>query len=89
MGIADFLPLGAENGIPLRHLIQLTGIPSRDLRRRIQAERLMGVPILSDCQHGYFLAETPREVDAFVKSMRRRAGEITRVAEAVEKAVLQ
>ncbi len=37
--IKDFLLIGSENAIPRRHLRQLTGMNSRDLRRRIQPMR--------------------------------------------------
>lgn len=84
--IADFLGHGQENAVPLKHLTQLTGLRSRDLRRRIELERRSGALILSDNQHGYYLADTPAEAKNFVRSMRHRAGEILRTALAVESA---
>lgn len=53
--IKDFLLRGSENAVPRRHLRQLVGLPDRELRRRIQEERLSGVPILSDNASGYYL----------------------------------
>ena len=52
----------------------------------IAAERLSGVPILSDCSTGYYLAENAGEKERFVRSMRHRAREIERAAEAIERA---
>lgn len=82
--ISDFLLHGAENAVPRCHLRQLTGFSDRELRRRIQEERLAGVPILSDNQNGYFLPENEQELRYFVRSMRSRAKEIEAVAAAVE-----
>ena len=83
--ISDFLSAGEQNAVPLRHLVQITGLPGRDLRRRIQAERLSGVPILSDNISGYFLPADDQERRRFVRSMRSRAKEIDAVAASVER----
>lgn len=83
--ISDFLSAGEQNAVPLRHLVQITGLPGRDLRRRIQAERLSGVPILSDNISGYFLPADDQERRRFVQSMRSRAKEIEATAAAVER----
>lgn len=82
--ISELLPAGEQNAVPLRHLVQITGLPGRDLRRRIQAERLSGVPILSDNISGYFLPADDQERRRFVQGMRNRAKEIEAVAAAVE-----
>lgn len=82
--ISDFLLAGAENAIPRRHLQQLTGFSDRDLRRRIQEERLSGTPILSNNATGYYLPADEPERQKFIRSMRGRAREIEAVAAAVE-----
>jgi len=82
--ISGFLLHGAENGVTLCRLKQLTGLPGRYIRRRIQEERLSGIPILSDNTSGYFLPENDQERRRFVQSMRGRANEIEAVAAAVE-----
>ena len=56
------------------------------MRRIIQAERLRGVPILSDTANGYFLPETEADRAACVRSLRGRAQEILNVADAIERA---
>lgn len=83
--IADFLGCGQNSAVPLRHLKELVGLPGREVRRMIQAERLRGIPILSDNISGYFLAADAQERESFIKSMRGRAAEIEAVADAVEK----
>lgn len=39
MRIADLLSHGAENGVTLRHLEKLAGLPGRDVRRQIERAR--------------------------------------------------
>ena len=81
--IADLLGHGQSAAVPLRHLKELAGLPGREVRRMIQAERLRGIPILSDNINGYYLAGDAQEREKFIKSMRGRAAEIVKVAEAV------
>ncbi len=82
--ISGHLNTRIENGLLLRELEAVTGMNRREIRRQIQQERLCGVPILSDCTYGYFLASSEEETARFTRSMRRRAKEILRVARAVE-----
>ena len=84
--IADFLHPGAENAIPRRDLMALTGCSDRGLRLKIEAERRQGCPILSDNVHGYFLPGDKSERDRCVRSLLRRAGEIEATAAAIEQA---
>ena len=84
--IADLLGHGPGNGLRLPDLVRLTGWPGRDVRRIIQAERLRGRPILSNCKDGYFLPETEADRAACVRSLRGRAQEILNVADAIERA---
>lgn len=82
--IADLLHPGAENAIPRRELMTLTGLSDRELRLMIEVERRQGTPILSDCLHGYFLPGDSAERDRCVRSLRRRAKEIEATAAAIE-----
>lgn len=86
--IADLLGHGQSAAVPLRHLKELSGLPGREVRRMIQAERLLGIPILSDNVSGYYLAGDAQEREKFIKSMRGRAAEIVKVAEAVERGTI-
>lgn len=61
--IADLLGHGQSAAVPLRHLKELAGLPGREVRRMIEAERRAGALIISDNRHGYFLADTQEEVN--------------------------
>lgn len=84
--ISNYLSYGAEHGVGLRDLVHITGLPDRVVRQMIQAERLDGVPILSDNASGYFLPGNKEEVGRCVASLRHRANEIFKTANAIEKA---
>lgn len=86
--IADYLGYGQAAAVPLRHLKELVDMPGREVRRMIQAERLQGIPILSDNINGYYLAADAQERERFIKSMRARASEIVKTAEAVERGAI-
>lgn len=66
--IADLLHPGAENAVPRRDLMALTGCTDRELRRQIESERRAGCPILSDNQHGYWLSDSPAEIKRFSRA---------------------
>ena len=85
-GIAGLLMEGRENGLHLRDLVKLTDYPERDVRRLIEAERRAGVLIVSDNQHGYWLATSSAEAERFSTYMERRAREILRTARAIKEA---
>lgn len=73
--IFELLQTGAENGVTLRELVALTGMNERLVRFKIQQERKAGKLILSNNRDGYFLPETPEDVQRFARSMSRRAAE--------------
>lgn len=70
MQIVDLLSHGQENAIPLRQIAGLTNIDERTIREKIAAERLSGVPILSDNKTGYFLPANEKEKERFVQNMK-------------------
>lgn len=84
--ISDLLSHGAENGVTLHHLEKLTDLPGREVRRQIERDRRFGIPILSDNMSGYFLPSSEDEKARCVRSMRGRAREILRTAQAIEEA---
>ena len=86
--ISQFLSAGAGQGLHLQDLVRITRLSEREVRQMIQAERLRGIPILADNKSGYYLPSNDAEKAAFVQSMRHRADEIHRAAEAVNKAVV-
>lgn len=87
LSISEFLGRGQDAAITRRDLERLTGLDGRTIRIVIERERRRGVPILSSCnsrKNGYFLASNEMETAQFVQSMRRRAHEIIKTANAVE-----
>lgn len=84
--VSDVLCRGKENAQTMRELRQILNGDSRSIRLQIEHERRSGYPIVSDCQHGYWLAETRSEIETFVRSMRARAFEIQRTAALVQMA---
>lgn len=84
--ISDFLSRGQENSVSLQELQQWTGIDGRIIRRKIATERLQGIPILADNQTGYYLPATEEERKRCVRSMKHRAKEIYKAAQAIETA---
>lgn len=83
--IADLLLYGEENAVTLQHLQKITGLDERKIRRLIHAERLSGVPILANNHSGYYLPADDAEQERCVSSMRHRAAEIKRAADAIER----
>ena len=83
--ISRLLSHGRENAVPLRHLTAMTKLDGRTVRAMIAEERLAGAPILADNSTGYFLPASEDEKAQFIRSMKHRAKEIERAAEAIEK----
>lgn len=83
--ISRLLSHGRKNAVPLRHLTAMTKLDGRTVRAMIAAERLAGIPILSDNSTGYYLPGDDAEKVRFIRSMKHRAKEIERAAEAIEK----
>ena len=81
--VFSLLMEGRSNALHLADLVRLTGWPEREVRKAIQRERQRGCPILSDNKSGYFLPQSEAEKVQFVCSMRCRAREILRAANAV------
>lgn len=85
-GISAYLLPGEANALTLEVLETLTGLDRRMIRRRIQLERQAGACICVNNRDGYFLAENEAERARCVASMRRRAAEVYRTADAIERA---
>lgn len=82
--VVKLLSYGQQNATPRRELEKMTGWSGRMVRLAIERERRHGVPILSDNSSGYYLPENSAERAQFVRSMRNRAAEILKTAQAVE-----
>ncbi len=81
MKLTQLLCYGRINAIPRLTLAAQTGLDERILRKKINALRLAGYPIISG-QDGYWLSCDPYEIEAFARSMLHRAREVARVSEA-------
>lgn len=84
ISVSDLLPYGERNAVSRLALADATGLPERIVRLRINKLRLSGAPILSG-NAGYWLSANPHEIAAFARSMRHRASEVARVAEAMQR----
>ena len=87
--VSDVLLKGEKNAQTMKELRRVLNGSSRSIRLEIERERQHGVPIVSDCQHGYWIAETRAELDRFCRSMRARAFEIQKTAALVQLADLE
>lgn len=88
--IYDLLPVGSENAISRRQLMQMTGLEDRKLRRRIEKERRMGALILSssaDMGGGYFRPANAEELRRWVAMMEAHANSISAVLHAAKVAI--
>ena len=83
--VSDYLLPGQQNAVPLKRLKELLDLDGRTIRLMIRSERLQGTPILADNQTGYYLPSNDRERVRCVRSMRRRAAEIVKAADAIER----
>lgn len=86
MTIADILSAGESKAITAPKLAELLGVPERDIRRMIRAERLQGAPILSG-RLGYYLPSSIQDLRRFSRSLNHRIVEIQKIAIEAERAV--
>lgn len=84
--IAGLLMTGAENGITLSQLAELTGRDTRTVRLLIRQDRAKGYPICTDNAHGYYMPSSGEEKSECVRSLLHRAAEIFRTASDIERA---
>lgn len=57
--------VGQAHGVHVEHLAQRTGVTPRELRKLITQLRADGVAVCGKPETGYFIAETPAELDDF------------------------
>lgn len=80
--IYDLLPVGAENAISRRQLMQITGLKDRQLRHKIEKERKAGLLILSSTAEvggGYFRAASVAELRRWVAMMQAYGSSVNAV----------
>lgn len=88
-GISALLLHGETNAVPMSYLTSITGQTPREIRRQVQLERQAGVCICINNRDGYYLAETEAEREACARSMRRRALEVYKTSQAIERAEVE
>lgn len=88
-GVSALLLHGETNAVPMSYLTSITGQTPREIRRQVQLERQAGVCICINNRDGYYLAETEAEREACARSMRRRAIEVYKTAQAIERAEVE
>ena len=88
--IYDLLPVGAEYAISRRQLSAITGIPDRQLRRKIAEERKAGLLILSSTAEvggGYFRPADTQELRRWVAMMNAHTNATLAVIRAAQEAI--
>lgn len=65
--------IGKGNGISVKQLSELTGVPERRVRNLVTYLREEGNAICGTPQDGYFIAATPGELQETCKFLRDRA----------------
>lgn len=79
MNIVDYISPGKQNAVTREQLRMLSGLPDRDVRRRIEEARKDGAPIVNDQDGaGYYLSEEPGELKRQYRANRSRALSILR-----------
>jgi biotin operon repressor len=64
---------GAANGVTCARLATLLGLHERQVRKLVSAARFDGEPVVGTPQTGYYLAESPAEVEQFANFFWHRA----------------
>ena len=66
------LRFGADRAVPVKELCNITGLPDRVLRKRIERMRECGMCIISD-SNGYYLPATEDELKRFIAKTEKTA----------------
>lgn len=89
LSIFDLLLAGEANAVSRSELCTITGLCLRNLQTIVHEERCNGKLILTNTRTGgYYKPGNTEETMHFIRSMRRRAAEVTEVADAVERAMM-
>lgn len=81
--IAELLNHGETNSITGKELAIHFNCDIRDITARIERERREGKPICASASGGYFLAETPEELEIYCNRIHHRAGELYKTRRAL------
>ena len=83
--IIALIPLGEGNRITSAEISRLTNVKGYKIRHIINKSRASGLPIASD-HKGYFMAETPDELDHTIAQLNSRIHKIIQAREGLKKA---
>ena len=84
--IIDILATGQANARSARELADFLGVEVRTVTKAIEEERRNGAPICaitSGKNAGYYLAETPEELESYCKALYKRGGELFKTRRAL------
>lgn len=90
--IYDLLPVGSENAISRRQLMQITGLEDRKLRRKIEKERKAGLLILSNTSEGsggYYKPASTTEIRRWITMMEAYGRSVYAVLHTAQKAIVE
>lgn len=90
--IHEILPLGKDNAIPGHNLMAALHLRElRELTQIVERERKDGFPICASTgdSKGYYLAATPSELEAYIKSLSRRIHNMSRTMTHLEDTLLR
>jgi hypothetical protein len=83
--IIVLIPKGENNRITSTEISQLTNIKGSTIRQIVNKSRANFVPIASDAD-GYFMAETPEELDHTIAQINSRIHKMIQAREGLKKA---
>lgn len=83
--IIVLIPAGEGNRITSSEISKLTNVTGAEIRHIINTSRANFVPIASD-RKGYFMAETPDELDHTIAQLNNRIHKMIQAREGLKKA---
>ena len=83
--IIVLIPSGEGNRITSAEISKLTNVNGAEIRHIINNSRANFIPIASDCK-GYFMAETPDELDHTIAQLNSRIHKMIQAREGLKKA---
>ena len=83
--IIVLIPKGESHRITSSEIKRLTNIPTSTIRHIVNESRANFIPIASDCE-GYFMAETPEELDHTIAQINSRIHKMIQAREGLKKA---
>lgn len=84
--IHEILGHGSKSAIPGRELAKMLQCDIRSITEQIERERRQGQPICANSRGkdaGYFLAETPEELETYCSRLYHRGGELFKTRRAL------